>query len=544
MHRLLRPLGLPRVRSVLLIAFVMVLGCTTARAGVTFHVSIDKSAHAGGGAVSGRLVVYLIGQGSPVGPEPADGPFFEDPQPMFGLDVKGIVPGVAIIVDDAATAFPAKLSQLPPGTYKVQAVLDMHHGNSSWRREPGNLYSGTSTMKFVQGDPDRVIELTLSKATVAEDEKKRSRDGAEIIEITSKLLSDFRGKEVKLRAGIVLPRDRDPARAYPAVYEVPGFGDDHTTAFRMSGMFKRTAINSSIGQLYSNSFWIVLNSEGPNGHHLFANSANNGPVADALIKELIPAIEKKYNLIPQPSARLLRGHSSGGWSTLWLATQYPETFGATWSTSPDSVDFRKFQLIDLYNGPNAYYQAAKDKSGAGVGAAPGPADQPIPSYRLNGKELMTILEENRMEEVLGPSNTSAQQWDSWFAVFGPRGKDGNPAAVWDAQTGVIDHTVAEQYHAYDIAYLLRRHPEKYGPIFKQRVRIIVGDADNYYLNEAVALLKQDVDKLNFIDLPEGANGSITIVPGRDHANITMTKEMQAIPVEMAEHLKRSGHWPK
>ncbi|MBC7773558.1 MAG: hypothetical protein H7210_13770 [Pyrinomonadaceae bacterium] len=540
MHCLFGPLGRFLAHPVLHLALVIVMACPHARAGVTFRVSIDKSVHAG--EASGRLVVYLIGQGSAVGPDPADGPFFEDPQPMFGVDVRGITPGVPMIVDDTATGFPAPLSELTPGTYKVQAVLDMHRDNSSWRHEPGNLYSGVTTIKFIQGDPDRVIDLTLSKATIVEDEKKRSRDRGETIEITSKLLSDFRGRQVKLRAGVVAPRDRDPARAYPAIYEVPGFGGDHTSAFRMGGSFQRAAVNSSIGQLYSNSFWIVLDPESPNGHHLFANSANNGPVADALIKELIPAIEKKYNLIPQPSARLLRGHSSGGWSTLWLATQYPETFGATWSTSPDSVDFRKFQLIDLYKGGNAYYQSAKAKNGAGVATVS--ADQPIPSYRLGEKEVMTILDENRMEEVLGPGNTSGQQWDSWFAVFGPRGKDGNPAAAWDAKTGRIDHTIAEQYRAYDIAALLRQQPEKYGPIFKQRVRIVIGDADNYYLNEAVSMLKQDVDKLNFIDLPEGVHGSITIVPGRDHSSIFGTKEIQSIPAEMAEHLKRNGHWPK
>lgn len=538
---LVHPTWLRRVCSLVLAAGALLATASAAPAGVTFRVVIDKAASPG--AASGRLVVYLIGQGSAVGPEPADGPFFEDPQPMFGISVKNVPPGTAMIVDDAATAFPAKLSQLPPGTYKVQAVLDTRQENSSWRREIGNLYSGVTTIKFVQGDADRVIDVTLTKVTTAIQEKKRAREDAEIIEVTSKLLSDFRGREVKLRAGVVLPRDRDPARAYPAVYEVPGFGGDHTSAYQMSGTLKRAAPNSPVGQLYSNCFWIVLDAEGPNGHHLFANSANNGPMADALIRELIPAIEKKYNLISTPSARLLRGHSSGGWSTLWLATQYPETFGATWSTSPDSVDFRRFQLIDLYRGSSAYYRS-KETPGAGVGAEPAPNDQPIPSYRQGGKELMTILEENRMEEVLGPGNTSGQQWDSWFAVFGPRGKDGNPAAAWDAETGAIDHVIAEQYHAYDIASLLRKHPEKYGPIFKQRVRLTVGDADNYYLNEAVALLKQDVDKLNFIDLPEGANGSITIVPGRDHTTIFGTKELQAIPGDMVEHLRRNGHLPK
>ena len=153
---------------------------------------------------------------------------------------------------------------------------------------------------------------------------------------------------------------------------------------------------------------------------------------------------------------------------------------------------------------------------------------------------MTIAEENAMEEVLGPDNTSGQQWDSWFAAFGPKNERGNPAAVWDAATGVIDHVIAEQYVAFDLADRMKKEPAKLGPLFKQRVRLIVGDQDNYYLNEAVAMLKAQVERLNFIDLPEGSHGGITIVPGKDHGTIYMTKEMQGIPGEMVEHLKRNG----
>ena len=30
---------------------------------------------------------------------------------------------------------------------------------------------------------------------------------------------------------------------------------------------------------------------------------------------------------------------------LWLATEYPHIFGAAWASSPDPVDFRRFQLV-------------------------------------------------------------------------------------------------------------------------------------------------------------------------------------------------------
>lgn len=145
-----------------------------------------------------------------------------------------------------------------------------------------------------------------------------------------------------------------------------------------------------------------------------------------------------------------------------------------------------------------------------------------------------------MEEVMGPDNTSGQQWDSWFAVWGPRNDRGNPAALFDAKTGAIDRAVVERYRAFDIVELVRKMPGVLGPIFKQRVRLVVGDQDNFYLNEAVANLKAEIEKLSFAVLPEGGHGSIAIVPGMDHGTVFRSKEIGEFPRDMAEHLKRAG----
>src|SRR6185295_9952655 len=60
------------------------------------------------------------------------------------------------------------------------------------------------------------------------------------------------------------------------------------------------------------------------------------------------------------AARLLTGHSSGGWTVLYLQTHYPAIFTACWSSSPDPVDFRNFQLANLYSDKNIFY--GKDSS--------------------------------------------------------------------------------------------------------------------------------------------------------------------------------------
>ncbi len=496
-----------------------------AHSGTTFRVKFDPAARAQ--PATGRLVLMLIKDGSGIDPGtgPLDGPFWGKDQPMFGTDAKNLAPGAFLTVDDSATSFPVVPSKLEPGTYHVQARLDLVRRDSEWKREKGNLFSKDQTFT-VTGNVDKPVEITLDQVTPGETEAPPP--GCELFEIHSKLLSDFRGYDVTLRAGVVLPTNRDATRSYPAVYEVPGFGGNHTGAFHVAqGLDK--APDSPPAILHANTFWITLDPESPNGHTLFADSANNGPCGKALVEELIPALEKKYNLTPKPAARLLRGHSSGGWSTLWLALTYPETFGATWSTSPDPVDFHRFQIANIYDEPNMYSRTADGDHAAD-----------LPSTREAGRETMTIREENTIEEVMGPHNTSGQQWDSWQAVFGPRDKDGHPAALYDPKTGLIDKAIAQSYRAYDIAELLRKEPGKLGLIFHQRVRLIVGDQDTFYLNEAVALLKPDVEKLSFFQYPEGRNGYIRIVPGKDHGTIFATPEMNAIPKEMVDHLKKNG----
>lgn len=492
-----------------------------ASAGITIRVSFSKDVREA--PASGRLVVMTARKGSRVGEaEPLDGPFWDDPQPMFGIDVKDLSPGTPVVIDDGATSFPAAVSRLAPGTYRVQAMLDMKRENSSWRREEGNLFTSAAAELVVKEGAAASVELVLDRAVAAEALPVQA--GVEFVEVKSKLLSEFHGRDVMLRAGVVLPRGFDPGRKYAAVYEVPGFGGDHRGVLGAANRRDRVPENQAFGELSRKAFWIVLDPESPNGHTLFADSANNGPCGRALVEELIPAIEAKFPLVAAPAARMLRGHSSGGWSTLWLALNYPETFGACWSSAPDPVDYHAMQAGNIYENANMYTDAAgKD----------------IPSLRTSARVAMSVRQENLMEEVLGPDNTSGQQWDSWFAVWGPRGASGNPAALFDPGTGVIDHAIAEQYKKFDIHELTRTNQGTWGLAFHQRIRLICGTLDSFYLNLAVERLKPTIDALHFLVYPEGRNGWIELVPDADHGSVMGAARARDIPKEMLEHLKRT-----
>lgn len=503
------------------VALALLIACTASAEALRFSVSFPVATQRE--PASGRLVVYLLKEGAKVGPraEPADAPFFEDPQPCFGTDVKDAQPGQAMLIDDNATAYPAKLSALPAGTYKVQAVLDTARDDSSWSRENGNLYSTTTSFTHDPAAP-KTVELSLTKVTKVP--APRSVNGAEVFTLKSTLLSDFHGREIRLRAGVALPINYDPARAYPVIYEVPGFGGKADTALFYPRMIESGRLAPDQKALLSSTFRVILEAESGNGHTLWADSANNGPWAKALVTELIPALEKKYKMTAKPEGRLIEGHSSGGWSALWLQVNHPDVFGGAWPSSPDPVDFRAFQRTDIYAAPNMYQSGAPAKD--------------TPSFvTLDGKETMTVMVENLVEEVIGPRNTSGQQWDSWHAVFGPRAADGTPAALYDPVTGAIDKSVAEAYRAYDLGEMLRKNPDTIAPILRQRVRLVCGEKDNFGLNNAVALLKADLDRLAPAK-PED-KGYVKLVPG-DHGTVHRDPAMQGKAKEMLQTLKAAG----
>ncbi len=491
---------------------------------LSFVVSFDRAVRAA--PATGRLLVYLIRSGAdvPAHSLPSDAPFYDDPQPLYGMDVKDVAPGAEMIVDARADGFPAKLSELTPGTYRAQAVLEVARGNSRWRRIPGNLYSGTELIHVSAPGLGGPVKIALTN--VVEPFTPTQREGVEWVEVKSALLSQFRGEPVILRVGALIPEDLDPKRRYPSIYEVPGFSGDHNSILQRAARRNRGRITPAASEISRSTFMFIVDPESPNGHMLWANSANNGPAGDALVREVIPALEKKYPLVADPSARIVQGHSSGGWSALWLILQYPDVFGACWAGSPDPVDFRRFQKIDLYSQPN-FYTDAQGKD--------------LPSNTVNGVTRMTIRQENMWEEVKGPRNTSGGQWDSWQAVFGPRDADGRPAALYDPSTGAIDKAIAERYRAFDIGALVRSDPKKLGPLFTDRIRLLVGEDDEWNLDEAVALLLADLTAAGYRPSGDAGKGGIAIVPGRDHGTVMTTPEASAVPEQILTFFRKGGH---
>lgn len=461
---------------------------------LTFDPAISRA------PFTGRVYVMLL-KNDP-GQNLRSSPSWFNPEPMFALDVKGWEPGRPLTVGSGAIAYPTPLGKLAKGPYYIQAVMDFGRG-MSFAAAPGNGWC-QAVRRELDPATSGPVELRLDK--VYAERKFNETDRVKLVDIESRLLTSFHDRSVHLRAGVVLPKswDKDKDRKYPVVYEIPGFGGTHLMApYRLN----------STDVAGVEMIWVVLDPACPLGHHVFADSANNGPCGRALVEELIPYIEKTYRGVGRPGGRFVTGHSSGGWSSLWLQVTYPEFFGGVWSTSPDPVDFRDFQRIDLTKpGVNMFTDSDGNSR---------------PLARSRGKVTVFYKAFSDMEEVMGHGG----QLGSFEAVFSPRGADGKPQRLWDRRTGAVDPAVAKSWEAYDIRLTLERNWRTLGPKLAGKIHVYMGGEDTFYLEGATRLLGESLKKL-------GSDAMVEIVPGKDHGSLLDANMRKRIAEEMAARSRR------
>lgn len=472
-----------------LLVATFLYGCAV---GAQFDVSFSADAY--GGEFSGKCVVYLSqGRG-----EPRFGPNWFNPQPMYSKDFEKVQPGQAMVIDNSAVGYPASLDKLAHGTYTVQAVVDLNLGDREIGRSPGNLFSKPQQVTI--GPETGKIRIVCDQ--VQPDELFKDTDAIKAARLRSNLLSKFYERPTIMRAAVVLPESWTPtgSRIYPVIYEISGFGGSFLD---YSGRTQRR------GTVRDGEEFILVHLDPtvPTGHCAFADSANNGPWGKALIEEFIPYIETTFRGLGKPEGRFVTGHSSGGWSSLWLQVTYPEFFGGTWSTSPDPVDFRDFQQIDLYRqGVNMFKDAAgKDRPIARQG------DTPIIFYKQ-----FSDMERPIRGEQLG----------SFEAVFSPKGKDGKPLQLWNRVNGAVDNDVALAWRKYDIGHILRSDWKKLGPTLAGKLHVYMGTQDTFYLEGATELLQKDLKAL-------GSDAIVELLPG-DHGSVLTAALRARIDKQMAD----------
>ena len=464
-------------------------------------------------------------------------------QQVFGVNVDGLKPGAEAVIEANAFGYPIKsLSQLKPGDYWVQGLLHryetfrrsdghtvklpMDRGEGQqWNRAPGNLYS-TPQKISINANDDRTIKIVLDKV-IPPIEPPKDTKYIKHVKMESKLLSKFWGRPMHLGANVLLPEgfDTHPNARYPLVI----FHGHFPATF---GGFRETPPDPNLKPEYSERFKLegynrIVQEEahkfykewtGPNFPRMIiieiqhanpyyddsyaVNSANLGPYGDAITYELVPFIEQKFRGIGKSWARFMYGGSTGGWEALAAQIFYPDEYNGAWGACPDPIDFRAYTVVNVYEHDNAYYADAPWKRIARPG-----------KRNYLGELSATVEDMNHMELALGDRSRSGGQFDIWEAVYSPVGKDGYPMPIWDKLTGKIDRAVAQHWREnYDLGHILRRDWQKLGPKLEGKIHIYVGEADNYFLNNAVYLVE---DFLKTTKNPHFA-GEVDYEPRAEH----------------------------
>lgn len=489
----------------LILAGLLTLASGPATRGAATVFEVTYSAELRPEPIMGPVYVMLAPAGSFT--PPRNGPNWFNPQPFFRLDAKDWKAGEPLRFESAGVAgFPDPIAGLKPGKYVAQAVIRLNPDTHRLGDGAGNAYSSVSP-PFEIGVDDGAGVVSLRVDHIVPPREFKESDRVKLVDIPSPLLSAFHKRPMRQRAAVVLPEGVTPEQTekLPTIYIIPGFGGDH---FMAQGLARRG--NGGYGADYLR---VVLDPDCGTGHHVFADSATNGPRGEALIAELIPYIESHFPARAEPKARLLNGHSSGGWSSLWLQVTYPEFFGGVWSTSPDPVDFRDFQRIDLYKkNANVFRDEHNERR---------------PIARRGTTPVLWYENFSRMEDVIGDGG----QLHSFEAVFSPLDPDGKPRRVWDRATGAVDPEAALAWRAYDIRLVLERDWERLKPALAGKIHIYMGSLDTFYLEGATRLLGESLKKL-------GSDAVVELFEGKDHGSIMDAKLIERINAEMHQAINK------
>ena len=498
---------MPKALRLMLAVAALATAATPALAAPRF--SITYPADIAEAPLTGRLILVLAPAREP---EPRIQVGWDhDAVPFFGIDVENWKPGEARLVDGEAFGFPLRsLDQLPPGEYQAQAVLNRYETfvrsdgvtlrlppdqgeGQVWSRKPGNLYSKPVTVRVEAKRNGRVALALDQKIPPVEAFEKKETKYVRYLRLRSERLSRFWGRDVFLGAWVRLPWgfDEHPDARYPLVIahghfppEPSGFREtppdpdlkpEYSKRFRLEGY-------NRIQQEYawqSHLDWIMpgfprvllVEIQHPTPFYddsYGVNSANNGPYGDAIQYELIPEIERRFRGLGTGWSRFVYGGSTGGWEAMAVQMFYPDDYNGAWIACPDPIDFRHYELVNIYQDNNAYYVPNAFKR----------TERPAHRNWL-GAVNATVREQNQYELALGTKGRSGDQWDAWESVYSPVGPDGHPRRIWDRMSGEIDPVTAAYWRDhYDLGHILRRDWATLGPRLRGKLRIYTGDMDN------------------------------------------------------------------
>jgi len=182
---------------------------------------------------------------------------------------------------------------------------------------------------------------------------------------------------------VQLPAEYDAksstAQRYPVLYFLHGLGQNEQTLFSTGGW---SVIDDLRRQNKISDFLVVA----PEGKRTFyINSPGNTlRYSDFLLQEFVPAIERKYRVLPGRKNRAITGVSMGGYGALRFAFAHPEMFSAVSAQAAALITQTPQEL------------SSAGRSGTPLGRLMGPAfGEPVNVAHWNENSVFVLAKKNQ-----------------------------------------------------------------------------------------------------------------------------------------------------
>jgi enterochelin esterase-like enzyme len=149
------------------------------------------------------------------------------------------------------------------------------------------------------------------------------------------------------------------SKGYVTVFGVVGFGGTGKMMFNVDPLGE--PLNKRIDRLISKGrcgpmIIVMVDCFTRFGGNQYINSSATGSYEDYIIEEIVPFVEKEYNV----SSKAIWGKSSGGYGSIVLGMRHPQVFSALADHSGDAA-FEYCYLIDFPKALDAFRKAGGPK---------------------------------------------------------------------------------------------------------------------------------------------------------------------------------------
>jgi len=129
------------------------------------------------------------------------------------------------------------------------------------------------------------------------------------------------------------------------------------------------------------------------------------------------------------------------------------------------------------------------------------------------------------------------QMGSFEWVFSPRGIDGRPIPMFNHETGEVGKEVVKYWQRYDIRKYLEDNWETLSPKLANKINIIAGGLDTFYLEQAVIELNKFFEEQEF-------DAMVRVIENGNHGDVFRTSVIRDIDEYIAKRLNLTRNQSK